>query len=115
MAVLYMEIHIPRAVTNGLRQRGVDVITAQEDDTATLEDPDLLDSATTLRRALYTQDDDLLAEAHRRQIENILFAGVVYSHQLNITVGQRIEDLELIAKATEADEWFNHVEYLPLK
>jgi hypothetical protein len=35
---LYMDVHVPRAVTNGLRQRGVDVITAQEDEAATLDD-----------------------------------------------------------------------------
>jgi hypothetical protein len=32
MAVgVYMDVHIPRAITNGLRLRGVDVLTAQQD------------------------------------------------------------------------------------
>ena len=44
MAVaLYMDVHIPRAITIGLRLRGVDVLTAQEDNAATLLDPALLD------------------------------------------------------------------------
>lgn len=64
---LYMDVHIPRAITNGLRRRGVEVLTAQEDGTAALDDPPLLDRATELNRPLYTQDDDLLAEARRRQ------------------------------------------------
>lgn len=38
---LYMDVHIPRAVTNGLRRRGVDVITAQQDDAAALDDSKL--------------------------------------------------------------------------
>ena len=29
---LYMDVHVRRAVTAGLRLRGVDVLTAQEDD-----------------------------------------------------------------------------------
>lgn len=33
---LYMDVHVPRAITNGLRKRGVNVITAQEDNAATL-------------------------------------------------------------------------------
>ena len=28
---LYMDHHVPRAITNGLRLRGVDVITVRED------------------------------------------------------------------------------------
>ena len=44
---LYMDVRVPRAVTNGLR-RGVRVVTAQEDGTAELEDPPLVDRATEL-------------------------------------------------------------------
>jgi predicted nuclease of predicted toxin-antitoxin system len=63
---LYMDVHVPRAITNGLRRRGVQVVTAQEDGAAELEDPPLLDRAIKLDCPLYTQDDDLLAEARRR-------------------------------------------------
>jgi hypothetical protein len=77
-----MDVHIPRAITNGLRRRGVEVLTAQEDGAAELNDPPLLDRATELGCPIYTQDDDLLAEARRRQVEGIHFAGVIYSHQL---------------------------------
>lgn len=49
MAVgIYMDVHIPRAITNGLRLRGVDVLTAQEDGTITLTDTELLKRATEL-------------------------------------------------------------------
>lgn len=45
---LYMDVHVRRAVTNGLRLRGVDVITAQEDGTARWSDDRLLDRAGEL-------------------------------------------------------------------
>lgn len=45
---LYMDVHVPRAITNGLRRRGVQVVTAQEDGTAEFDDPPLLDRATEL-------------------------------------------------------------------
>ena len=64
---LYMDVHVRRAVTAGLRLRGVDVLTAQEDGNRELLDPELLDRATELGRVLFTQDDDLLREAKRRQ------------------------------------------------
>ena len=43
---LYMDVHVRRAVTAGVRLRGVDVLTAQEDGTGELPDPELLDRAT---------------------------------------------------------------------
>lgn len=111
---LYMDVHVRRAVTDGLRLRGVDVLTAREDGAAELEDDKLLDRATELNRILFSQDDDLLREANKRQQTGETFAGVIYAHQLNITVGQCIDDLELIAKATEPEEWLNNTVYLPL-
>ena len=72
---------MPRAVTVGLRQRRVDVLTAFEDGASEVDDAVLLDWATALGRTLFTQDDDLLAEAARRQAEGRAFAGVIYAHQ----------------------------------
>lgn len=112
---LYMDVHVRRAVTTGLRLRGVDVLTAQEDAAGELDDARLLDRATELGRILFTQDDDLLREAARRSSVGESFAGVIYAHQLNITIGQCIEDLEIIAQATVPDEWSNQLLYLPLK
>jgi predicted nuclease of predicted toxin-antitoxin system len=53
-------------MTEGLRLREVDVLTAQEDGAATLDDPVLLDRAMALGRVVFTQDEDFLREAHRR-------------------------------------------------
>jgi predicted nuclease of predicted toxin-antitoxin system len=111
---LYMDVQVRRAVTDGLRLRGVDVITAQEDGARELEDSDLLDRANELGRVLFTQDDDLLVEAKRRQESGETFAGLIYAHQLKTTIGQCISDLELIAKATQPQEWISSTAYLPL-
>ncbi len=111
---LYMDVHVHRAITVGLLMRHVDVLTAQEDGYRTALDDRLLDRATELQRVLFTQDEDLLAEAKRRQVKNIPFAGVIYAHQLRITIGRCVQDLELIAKLAEPKEMANRVEYLPL-
>ena len=46
----FMDVHVPRAVTVALRLRGIDVLTAQEDGSAELEDGPLLRRATGLNR-----------------------------------------------------------------
>ncbi len=112
---LYMDVHVRRAVTEGLRRHGVDVVTAQEDGADQIGDAELLDRATELDRVLFTQDDDLLREATRRQQSGEVFAGVIYAHQLDITVGQCVADLELIAHVSEPDELLNRTIYLPLR
>jgi len=110
---LYMDHHVPRAITVGLRLRSVDVMTAYEDGASEQDDPQLLDRANTLERVLFTQDDDFLAEATRRQKDGVFFRGVIYAHQLRISVGRCIHDLEIIAKAGEPETLYNQVQFLP--
>ena len=110
-----MDVHVPRAVTIALRLRGVDVLTAQEDGAGLLGDGELLGRATELGRVLFSQDDDLLRETARRQIDWTPFAGVGYGHQLNVTIGQCVRDLALIAELAEPAELAGSVEYLPLR
>jgi predicted nuclease of predicted toxin-antitoxin system len=61
MLRLYMDVHVKAAITAGLRRRGLDVVTAQEDGGTRQEDAALLEQATALQRVLFNQDDDLLA------------------------------------------------------
>lgn len=115
MAVgLYMDVQIPEAITTGLRLRGIDVITSQEDGTREEPDEILLDRATELGRLLVTQDDDFLAIAAQWQAAGRQFAGIVYSHQLGPSIGQIIADLDLLCSCAEPEELENLVTYLPL-
>lgn len=111
---LYMDAHIPKAITNGLRLRGIDILTAQEDNTDKLSDPELLDRANALNRVLLTFDDDLLTEAARRQQLSISFSGVIYTSSLNVSIGTCIRDLEIIAQVGEPEDLADRVEFLPL-
>lgn len=114
MIALYLDEHVHRAIADGLRLRGVDVLTIQADGRRGLPDPQVLDRATELGRALFSQDDDLLAEARHRQVAGIPFAGVIYAHSLHVTIGDCVRDLELIAKLAEPGELVNRVQFLPL-
>jgi hypothetical protein len=63
---------------------------------------------------LFTRDDDLLAEAAKRQREEIPFLGVIYAHQLRVSIGRCVQDLEILAKAGEPADLLNGVIFLPL-
>lgn len=109
-----MDHHVPRAITNGLRLRGVNVLTAHEDGASHLRDPALLDRAAELGRVLFTQDDDLLVEATQRQRREQSFYGVIYAHQLCVSIGDCIRDLELVAKAGRLKDIIEQALLLPL-
>ena len=111
---LYTDHHVPVAINEGLRLRGVDVLTAYEDGSAELEDPPLLQRATELRRVLFTQDTDLLTVASEWQRAGREFAGLIYGHQLQLTIGQAIRDLEIVADVLDPEDMKNRVEFLPL-
>lgn len=93
---------------------GVDVLTAYEDGAERMEDAELMDRATELGRVLFSQDDDLLAEAVSRQRRGIPFSGVVYAHQMRISIGKCLHDLDIIAKAGEMEDLANRVQFLPM-
>jgi len=111
---LYMNHHVDVAITEGLRRREVDVLTCQDDGTTTWDDDRLLDRATQLGRVLFSQDDDLLAIAHQWQRGNRSFAGLLCGHQLDLSIGQAVRDLELIAGVYDPDDTRDRVEYLHL-
>jgi len=109
-----MDHNVPQAITDGLRLRGVEVLTAYEDDAHRLPDSELLDRATKLGRVLFSQDADLLREAVQRQQGGKSFCGVIFAHQKKVSIGKCIEDLEIIAIAGTPEELANQVEYLPI-
>jgi hypothetical protein len=111
---VYMDVHVPLVITEGLRRRGIDVLTSQEDGTAELDDGSLLDRATALGRLLLTQDQDFLRIASDRQGSGIRFVGILFAHQQGASLGRIIEDIELIATCGEPGEFSDRVTYLPL-
>ena len=86
MLRFYMDENVHGAITRGLRHRGVDVQTAQGDIPAGTPDPPVLDRATALGRILFTQDEDLLREAARRQVAGQPFSGVIFAAQSQVSV-----------------------------
>jgi hypothetical protein len=109
-----MDHHVKHEITAGLRQRGVDVLTTQQDKTERLPDAALLDRAGELGRVLFTQDKDFLIETARRMQQGAAFVGVIYGHQRRVTIGKCVRDLELLCTAGEPADFADRVIYLPL-
>jgi hypothetical protein len=112
---IYMDVHIPAAITDGLRRNHVDVLTSQEDHTRTAEDEDLLVRATSLGRLLFTYDEDFLTIAAAWQHSSKHFPGILFAAQTGMSIGRTIADIQLIAEVCSPEEIADQVVYLPLK
>lgn len=111
---LYFDVHIDRAIVGQLRLRQVEVLTAQEDGTGRFSDEDLLEHAGRSGRPIVTHDIRFLAMAENWQRQGRQFCGLIFAHPLQVSIGQCVRDLELIAKATDRDDWVSAVLRLPL-
>lgn len=114
-AKLYTDVHVPSAVTLGLRIRGIDVLTSQQDGTTEFSDEDLLLQSTALGRILLTQDTDFLTIAAVWQQTGTTFRAVIFVKQLGVGLGQIIEDVDLLLNAATEPELWNQVFHLPFR
>src|SRR5205085_6082126 len=91
---LYMDVHVPTAVTAGLRRRGVSVLTSHEDGTDFADDVELLQRAA----ALLTLHARHGLSSHCRRIKNRALR-IAFARQNTCSIGSLIDDLQLIAEA----------------
>ena len=86
-----MDEHVAKSVTEGLRRRGVDVVTVQELGLQVAEDQQHLERAAQEGRVVVTQDTDFL----RLHAAGISHRGIVYAPQQK-PVPQMLRGLMLI-------------------
>lgn len=111
---LYLDENLPRVIAVGLRLRGVDVLTAQEDNRRHTDDSLLLDRATALGRVMVSFDADMLAIGTHRQRENVSFLGIIFAHPTRISIGGLLRELALISEIGQPEDVINRILYIPL-
>ncbi|HUY87870.1 MAG TPA: DUF5615 family PIN-like protein [Pirellulales bacterium] len=104
----FMDEHYPAPISRNLRQRGIDVLTAQDAGRCGLPDPDQLAFARSEGRVMVTFDTDYLA-LHR---SGIAHAGIAWCPQQKHAIGMLIQLLELLHGVADRDQMRNRVEYL---
>jgi len=104
----YFDQHVPAPVTQGLRHRGIDVLTAQDAGRCGLPDSDQLQFALAEGRVLMTFDPDFLALA----AGGAQHAGVAWCPATKYTIGQLISALLLLHGVLDRAAMLNPVEYL---
>ncbi len=109
----YFDVHVDSAIRDQLRRRGVDVLTAQDDDAGELPDDELLERSTLLGRMMFSQDIRFKSLAEEWLRQGKTFEGFAFGHQQGGSIGDYVRDLELIALASDPGDWTNRIEHLP--
>jgi predicted nuclease of predicted toxin-antitoxin system len=111
---LYMDHHVNFAIVEGVRRKGIDVLTALEDGFDRRTDEEILSRANELGRVDFTQDVDFIVLADKWLATGRPFAGVVFAHQLGVTIGQAIRDLEIVCRVLTLTDVASQLIRLPL-
>ena len=104
----YMDQHIPAAVTQGLAQHGINVLTAQDAGQCGEPDGNQLAFATKEQRVMVTYDSDYLA-LHQSGVEH---AGIAWCPARKYRAGQLIQALLLIHGVLDRESMKNNVEFM---
>ncbi len=102
-----MDEHVHSAVSQGLRRRGVDVLTTQEAGLLSVSDEEHLKFAAEAGCVIFTQDADFL----RLHAAGFSHHGIVYAPQ-QTPISNIVRGLMLIFDLYSLEDMINHVEFL---
>jgi hypothetical protein len=103
----YLDEHVPHAVAEGLRRRGVDTLTSREAGMLGAVDARPLAFAQQNGRVFVTHDVDFL----RLNAQGYVHAGIVDAPR-RMSIGAFVANLMLIRFALNPEEMANRVEFL---
>lgn len=103
----FTDEHVAYAVIQGLRQRGVEVLSIPDTKMLGATDTNILTKATTEGFVVFTQDADFL----RLHNSGIQHTGIAYASQYT-SVGDIIRGLMLIYEILSPEDMQNYIEFL---
>lgn len=104
----HLDEHISPAVAEALRKRGIDATTSEAAGLLGATDDQQLAYATAERRAIVTCDADFLRQELIMKAE----FGICYARRSKYTLGQLIDQLQLVAECMSTEDLQFRVEFL---
>jgi predicted nuclease of predicted toxin-antitoxin system len=104
----HLDESVSNAIAQGLRRRGIDVTTTPEKGLIGASDLQQITFALSENRVIITHDDDFVALHH----SGIPHAGITYCNQARRTIGEILNQLNLIWEVLEPEDISNKLEFL---
>lgn len=96
-----------------LREPGIDFALPQVMIPERMKDPDILDLARVSSRIVVSHDVTTMPHWFEQCVEQRSCAGLILVPE-KVSIRDAIEDLLMVWHVTEAEEWRNRMEWLPL-
>lgn len=109
---IYCDENIESTIVEGLKRRGIKVISTRDRKDLGKSDEYHLKRAFELGAVVLTHDTDILKIAHRWNREGKEHKGILYAHPLDLSIGECIRMVELVTQVLTEEEIKNHIEFL---
>ena len=106
---IYTDENIETSIIDGLRRRRITVHSAVELGCRGKSDKFHLSKAEELDAIVLTHDVDFLIMASS---QDVIHRGIIFSHSKNVSIGECIRGVEMIAKVLSDRDMRNHIEFL---
>lgn len=101
------------AVIKGLRARNIDVLTTIEVGRLGSDDPDQLEFASSIGRAIYTFNVGDFARLHNEYLtQKKTHAGIIVMPDQRCSIGEKVRRLASFISRTSAEEMINRMAFL---
>lgn len=106
---IYADENIERSIVEGLRRRKIEVLSAIELGYIGKPDEFHIKKASEMNAIILTHDSDFLRIASSKDVTH---NGIIFSHSKNVSIGQCIRGVELIARVLTDKDMKNYIEFL---
>ena len=108
MVIIQCDEHIPYSVVRGLRARGVEIFSIEEENLKSISDEDLLDYCHAKRRILLTNDRDFLVLAKEKN-----HSGIIYLVSQYTAVSEIIKSILQLIDTFSEENFGDALFYIP--
>ncbi len=109
---IYCDENIESAIVDGLKRRGIEVLSVRDTGNLGKSDEYHLKRASELEAVILTHDVDFLKMAHQLHHGREGHKGILYAHPLDLSVGECIRRVELVTQVLTEEELENTIEFL---
>lgn len=106
---IYADENMERSIIEGLRRRKIEVVSARELGYLGKPDEFHIKKASEIKAVILTHDIDFLKGASSPEVNH---NGIIFAHPKNVSIGQCIRGIELIASILTDKDMENHIEFL---
>jgi len=109
---IYTDENVDIRIVEGLRRRGVDVLSAREKGALGINDEEHFEKAKDLKAVIFTHDPHFIEIAERLVESDKGHYGLIFAEMHRFGLGECIRRLALYAEIILSQEMINRIEFL---